>query len=179
VGNYIMIAISDTGMGMTEDVKTHLFEPFFTTKGLGRGTGLGLATCYGIICQSAGDIRVYSEPGHGTTFKIYLPRVNVSVVPANGKPDTESQPNGTESVLVVEDEANVRKLACTILRNRGYHVHEARDAVEALDIIEMQPPFDLVITDVIMPKNEREAALRPPENQRSGSKSALHVRLHG
>jgi CheY-like chemotaxis protein len=146
-----MLAISDNGMGMSEDVKTHLFEPFFTTKGLGKGTGLGLATCYGIICQSGGDIRVYSEPNSGTTFKIYLPRTDAKP-DSNGGAEPKQLPSGTESILVVEDEPAVRKLAVIILRERGYQVRESNNAFEALELIRKNPPFDLVLTDVIMPQ---------------------------
>ena len=152
VGEYIMLAISDTGVGMTEEVRAHLFEPFFTTKGLGRGTGLGLATCYGIVCQSGGDIRVYSEPNRGTTFKIYLPRVDAAVAPPSRSRDGNVLPRGTESILVVEDEAAVRRLAITVLRNQGYQVHEAHDGLEALNVISQGTPLDLILTDVIMPK---------------------------
>lgn len=152
VGHYVMVAITDTGIGMTEEVKAHLFEPFFTTKGIGRGTGLGLATCYGIICQSDGDIRVYSEPNCGTTFKIYLPRVDAPVAANGESDDPDTLPEGNESILIVEDEAAVRRLAASVLRTSGYQVQEARDAVEAIALIQSQPPFDLVVTDVIMPR---------------------------
>lgn len=150
-GEYVMLAISDNGLGMTDDVKAHLFEPFFTTKGLGKGTGLGLATCYGIICQSGGDIRVYSEPNSGTTFKIYLPRTDAVAEPA-ASADPKLIPGGTESILVVEDDAAVRKLAVVILRGRGYQVQESNNAFEALELIRKNSRFDLVITDVIMPQ---------------------------
>jgi two-component system, cell cycle sensor histidine kinase and response regulator CckA len=152
VGEYVMVAITDTGVGMAEEVKAHLFEPFFTTKGVGRGTGLGLATCYGIICQSGGDIRVYSELNCGTTFKIYLPRVDAPATTTTATNDPETLPEGSESVLIVEDEASVRRLAASVLRGVGYRVQEARDAAEALSLIEAKQPFDLVVTDVIMPK---------------------------
>ena len=151
-GEYVMLAITDTGVGMTEEVKSHLFEPFFTTKGLGRGTGLGLATCYGIICQSDGDIRVYSEPNCGTTFKIYLPRVDAPTTNTNGSNDPDTLPEGNEFILIVEDETAVRRLAATVLRTSGYRVQEARDGIEAYALIQARQPFDLVITDVIMPK---------------------------
>jgi two-component system cell cycle sensor histidine kinase/response regulator CckA len=118
IGEYVMVSISDNGMGMSAEVQSHLFEPFFTTKGLGKGTGLGLATCYGIICQSGGDIRVYSEPNSGTTFKIYLPRTDAKPEPA-APTDSNLLPVGTESVLVVEDDSAVRRLAVIILRERG------------------------------------------------------------
>lgn len=152
VGEYVMVAITDSGGGMTEEVKSHLFEPFFTTKGVGRGTGLGLATCYGIVCQSGGDIRVYSELNCGTTFKIYFPRVDAPATPIPEETDSDALPEGSESVLIVEDEASVRRLAASVLRGAGYQVQEARDAIEALALIEAKQPFDLVITDVIMPK---------------------------
>jgi CheY-like chemotaxis protein len=150
-GEYVMLAISDNGCGMTDEVKAHLFEPFFTTKGLGKGTGLGLATCYGIICQSGGDIRVYSESNSGTTFKIYLPRTDATPEPM-ADTDSRSLPGGTESILVVEDDPAVRKLAVVILRGRGYRVQEAGNAFEALELIRKDSKTDLVITDVIMPQ---------------------------
>ena len=151
VGQYVMLAISDNGMGMTDEVKTHLFEPFFTTKGLGKGTGLGLATCYGIICQSGGDIRVYSEPNQGTVFKIYLPRTDAkpALVPSL---EPEMLPGGAESILVVEDDAAVRRLAVTVLRGRGYMIQECNNAFEALALLRKNVHFDLVLTDVIMPR---------------------------
>jgi CheY-like chemotaxis protein len=152
VGEYVMVAITDTGVGMTEETKSHLFEPFFTTKGVGRGTGLGLATCYGIICQSDGDIRVYSELNCGTTFKIYLPIVDAPTTAKENQNDPDALPEGSESVLIVEDEAAVRRLAASVLRTSGYRVQEARDATEALGLIQANQPFDLVVTDVIMPK---------------------------
>jgi two-component system cell cycle sensor histidine kinase/response regulator CckA len=151
VGEYILLAISDNGVGMTNEVKTHLFEPFFTTKGVGKGTGLGLATCYGIICQSGGDIRVYSEPNSGTTFKIYLPRTD-AIPESSVTMDSEYLPTGTESLLVVEDDSAVRELAVAILRDRGYQVQQSNSAFEALALIKRNPQFDLVVTDVIMPQ---------------------------
>ena len=136
---------------MTDEVKAHLFEPFFTTKGVDKGTGLGLATCYGIISQSGGDVRVYSEPNCGTTFKVYLPRIEepncVKLSPAN----SNNLPAGTESLLLVEDEKIVKKLAATVLRECGYQVQEAGNPLEALALIDGGAQFDLVVTDVIMP----------------------------
>jgi signal transduction histidine kinase/ActR/RegA family two-component response regulator len=150
-GPYVMLAISDTGVGMTEEVQAHLFEPFFTTKGIGRGTGLGLATCYGIIRQSEGDIRVYSEPNCGTTFKIYLPRADAAASASAARPG-DDVPKGNESVLVVEDEAAVRRLTTSVLRDCGYRVKEACDGTEALELMKTGQSFDLVVTDVIMPR---------------------------
>ena len=150
-GDYVMLAISDNGVGMTDEVKSHLFEPFFTTKGLGKGTGLGLATCYGIITQSQGDIRVYSEPNSGTTFRIYLPCTD-AVVGLPTSPDSEELAAGTESILVVEDDPSVRVLTVSVLRNCGYDVQESNNAFEALILLKRNPRFDLVVTDVIMPQ---------------------------
>ncbi len=149
-GEYVMIAVSDSGMGMTEETKAHLFEPFFTTKGVGKGTGLGLATCYGIITQSGGDIRVYSELNSGTTFKIYLPRTDA--VPEQKTAKDAQLPKGAESILIVEDDPAVRKLTGIILQDRGYLVQESGNAFEALELIRRNLRFDLVITDVIMPQ---------------------------
>jgi len=151
VGEYVVLAITDNGVGMTEEVKAHLFEPFFTTKGLGKGTGLGLATCYGIVSQSGGDIHVYSEPNCGTTFKIYLPRTDASLEPGMIAA-TSDMPAGSESILIVEDDPAVRRLAVVILRNCGYKIQESNNAFEALEVIRRNPNFDLVLSDVIMPQ---------------------------
>lgn len=153
-GDYVMLAITDTGVGMTDSVKEHLFEPFFTTKGPGKGTGLGLATCFGIVRQSGGDIRVYSEPNRGTAFKIFFPRTGHSAVSETTPPATVSPNRGSETVLLIEDEMSVRRLAATALRSCGYIVHEAGDGVEALQSIssEHSPKFDLIISDMIMPR---------------------------
>jgi len=153
-GEYVMLAVSDTGVGMTDEVKTHLFEPFFTTKEVGKGTGLGLATCYGIVKQSGGWIRAYSEPGQGTTFKIYFPRVQE---PPAGLPPRDQVgflPRGTETILLVEDEVLVRSLATQILRDQGYTVLEATNGEEALQIVQQQEgqPIHLLLTDVVMPQ---------------------------
>jgi PAS domain S-box-containing protein len=152
-GSYVLLAISDTGCGMDETVKARLFEPFFTTKEVGKGTGLGLATVYGIIKQSGGHIAVYSEVGHGTTFKVYLPLAegNVAAQSAATKPD-ELAP-GTETVLLVEDEDRVRVLTRRLLEKNGYKVVEALNGVEALQYFDGNPePVDLIISDVVMPE---------------------------
>jgi two-component system cell cycle sensor histidine kinase/response regulator CckA len=150
-GSYVMLAVSDTGIGMTEEVKRRIFEPFFTTKPRGVGTGLGLATVYGIVKQSGGWIWVYSEPAKGTTFKIYLPRVGmVETVEARN----ERAPNleGSATILLVEDQLEVRKLAATVLRSYKYEVLEAADAEEALVICDQVPgPIHLLLTDIVMP----------------------------
>lgn len=151
-GEYVMLAVSDTGCGMTEEVKSHLFEPFFTTKEKGKGTGLGLSTVYGIVKQSGGNIWVYSEPGRGTTFKIYLPRSLEKPDVVKTRKAFDKLDTGTETILVVEDEPMLRGLARRILELAGYRVLEASNAQEALAVFEKNAQaVDLVITDVVMP----------------------------
>ncbi len=151
-GDYVMIAVSDTGHGMDADTKSHIFEPFFTTKEQGKGTGLGLATVYGIVKQSGGDVWVYSEPGQGTTFKIYFPRIiEPAAEEAQGAPSAEHR--GAETVLLVEDERGVRELVAEMLKQQGYHVLKAADAMEALRISEQHKgAIHVLVTDVIMPQ---------------------------
>jgi len=150
-GFYVMLAVSDMGCGMTKDLKTRIFDPFFTTKEVGKGTGLGLSTVYGIIKQSEGHITVYSEPNHGSTFKVYLPRVEGSEF-AIAKSSTSTMPKGCETILLVEDEDVVRELAVRMLVRQGYRVLKARSGNEAYQIcLNLDKPVDLVITDVIMP----------------------------
>jgi two-component system cell cycle sensor histidine kinase/response regulator CckA len=151
-GPYVMLAISDNGMGMDAATQARIFEPFFTTKVRGKGTGLGLSTVYGIIKQSNGFIWVYSEPGKGTTFKIYFPRAADGSARVIAQVKSGSKSRGSETVLVVEDEAPVRALAGRILRNNGYTVLEAAESVEALRIArEYGRDIHLVLTDVVMP----------------------------
>jgi two-component system cell cycle sensor histidine kinase/response regulator CckA len=151
-GRFVMLAVSDTGKGMSEEVKTHIFEPFFTTKEKGTGTGLGLATTYGAVKQSGGSIEVYSEIGTGTTFKIFLPRVEEEAgKPANGILPKEL-PGGTETVLLVEDEDTVRNLGVRILGDLGYRVMQARNGAEAIALaMGHKERIDLLLTDVVMP----------------------------
>jgi CheY-like chemotaxis protein len=138
---------------MSKATLAHLFEPFFTTKRVGEGTGLGLATVYGIVKQSGGHIRVYSEPGHGTTFKIYLPRLEDETPPCPSAPGCGTLAAGTETVLLVEDEVSVRSLSRFILQQGGYKVLEACDGQEALEVVARHNgPIDLLVTDVEMPK---------------------------
>jgi PAS domain S-box-containing protein len=172
-GDYVMIAISDTGAGMDSDTQSHIFEPFFTTKGT-KGTGLGLSTVYGIIKQSGGYIWVYSEVGRGTTFKIYLPRVastgeTAAQLAASGVLDNDVRNNvvepGSETILLVEDEANLRYLARQYLEKQGYKVIEAADGAVAMQIaVAHEKVIHLLLTDVIMPgMNGRELAQRISE----------------
>ena len=153
-GEYVLLAVSDTGIGMSEEVLAHIFEPFYTTKDVGKGTGLGLSTCYGIVKQSGGYLSVQSEPGRGTAFKVYLPRMEREIQNAQPPlPDLEPLPQGHETVLLVEDEPSVRSLASLTLRQQGYRVLEAAHGVEALEVAEELAPekIDLLLTDVVMP----------------------------
>jgi CheY-like chemotaxis protein len=148
-GPYVMIAVSDTGTGIPAAIRDKVFEPFFTTKGLGKGTGLGLSMVYGFVKQSGGHIKVYSEEGHGTTIKIYLPRADAhersadaAVAPVEG---------GRETIVVVEDDNGVRNHVVTQLQALGYRTLMANDAGGALALIESNAEIDLLFTDVIMP----------------------------
>ena len=162
VGPHVMVAVSDTGHGMDQSTMSRIFEPFFTTKELGKGTGLGLSTVYGIVKQSGGNIWVYSEVGRGTTFKIYLPRVD-DLAEEYRKTIEDAKPGkGTETILLVEDEAMLRKLACQTLKSNGYRILEASNGDEAIAISsQYQGEIELLLTDVIMPgMNGRELSTR-------------------
>ena len=153
-GRYVLLAVSDTGCGMSAEVKERIFDPFFTTKGKDKGTGLGLSTVYGIIKQSRGNIWVYSEPGRGTTFKIYLPRAEEEVVNLPEKDEIGKLPRGNEVVLLVEDDPSVRALAARVLRTQGYTVLEAANGEEAMYIAQdlVVKEIHLLVTDVVMPR---------------------------
>src|SRR4051795_13318985 len=166
-GPNVLLAVSDTGVGMDEEVQRHLFEPFFTTKGVGAGTGLGLATVFGVVKQSGGGIYVYSEPGRGTTFKIYLPAASVPAEVAEAAAEPEAA-GGTETIMVVEDDDSVRELVRLMLEANGYNVLTVEDADEAARVCTERPRrVDLLLTDVMMPEvsgrqlAERLGALAP------------------
>jgi CheY-like chemotaxis protein len=167
-GSYVLLTVSDSGIGMDSVTQGHIFEPFFTTKGEGQGTGLGLATVYGIVKQSGGYIDVVSEPGNGAAFKIYLPRVAEEI--NQERPSAKAAPSSQrrETVLVVEDEASLRKLTCSILQRLGYTVLEAGSAREAMNVSQqLKGEIHLLLTDIVMPgMNGRElvkhlAVVRP------------------
>jgi len=153
-GRYVLLAVSDSGCGMDKETQAHAFEPFFTTKEKGKGTGLGLATVYGIVKQSQGYIWLYSEPGNGSTFKMYLP-ASVEGDPEESEPSrVRAEPSrGSETILVVEDDPSVRSLAHAFLASHGYEVLEAANGREALQICDRhQGPIHLLLTDVVMPE---------------------------
>jgi PAS domain S-box-containing protein len=149
-GDYVMLAVTDTGIGMPEDVLAHVFEPFFTTKEVGKGTGLGLSMIYGFAKQSGGHAKIYSEVGHGTTVRLYLPRLTNE---AKSEPAAVTSPRkgGGETILVVEDNPDVRRLVVRQLRDLGYDVIEAANGPQALQILDGGAPIDLLFTDVVMP----------------------------
>ena len=152
-GPYVLLTVSDTGIGMDRETQSQIFEPFFTTKEQGRGTGLGLSTVYGIVKQSGGDIQVYSEPGLGTTFKIYLPRVEEAEKETPEFKPSKILSKGNETVLVVEDDEALRSLVREFLESVGYRVFTAADGEQGRRLAEqLQEPIHLLLTDVVMPK---------------------------
>lgn len=148
-----MLSVSDTGIGIPPEIRERIFEPFFTTKEKDKGTGLGLSTVYGIVKQSEGSIWVYSEPGQGTSFKIYLPKIEEEVESTRPEDTSQKLLRGAETILVVEDEEVVRRVVCTILQKNGYHILEATNGKEALCLAQEQngKPIHLMLTDVVMP----------------------------
>ncbi|MDA8170011.1 MAG: PAS domain S-box protein [Nitrospiraceae bacterium] len=169
-GKYVMLSITDTGEGMSPEVRGRIFEPFFTTKELGKGTGLGLATVYGIVKQHNGYIYVYSEPGKGTTFKIYLPVSHLNIENAPQKPQL-ALPGGTETILVAEDEPSIRELMGELLRPLGYNVLEAAGSEEALNISGSHKGcIDLLLTDIVMPGMNGRQLAKSIKEKRPGMK---------
>jgi CheY-like chemotaxis protein len=152
LGRYVLLSVSDTGIGMDATTQAHIFEPFFTTKEQGKGTGLGLSTVYGVIRQSGGHIWVYSEPGLGTTFKIYLPRTDEAVHREIPDAGLVTSLRGTETILLVEDEEALRELTRSLLANSGYTVLSAEQPADAIEIAgQHEGPIHLLLTDVVMP----------------------------
>jgi two-component system, cell cycle sensor histidine kinase and response regulator CckA len=166
-GHYVLLSVTDTGTGMDAETQAHIFEPFFTTKAQGKGTGLGLATVYGVVKQSGGFIWVYSELGRGTTFKIYFPRVDELVDRASPTAPAAEIPQGTETILLTEDEQDVREVTREFLESGGYRVLEAHDGMEALAMVEKhQGDIDLLITDMVMPRMTGEELAARLKEQR-------------
>ena len=167
-GQYVMIAVSDTGEGMTSEIIARAFEPFFTTKTVGHGTGLGLSQVYGFIKQSGGHVKIYSEPGHGTTIKLYLPRLAAADVP---EPAPEGQrvpaPVPGKTILLVEDDEDVQSFAADALRGLGYQVLTAADGTAALRLLQENGEVNLLFTDVGLP---------PPYNGRQLAEEVRHLR---
>ncbi len=168
-GRYVTISIIDTGSGMSEETQRHIFEPFFTTKGSGQGTGLGLATAYGMIRQSGGAIQILSELGAGTTARVYLPLGETEVPEKASEPEQSARTTGVETILVVEDEARVRKLVAGVLASRGYTVLEAMRGEEALRLLHShQGRVDMAVVDVVMPEMSGPDLVRQIEAVRPG-----------
>ena len=173
-GSYVMLSMSDTGHGIDEKTKVHIFEPFFTTKEAGKGTGLGLATVYGVVKQSGGFIWVESDPGKGANFEIYLPTANENLSEPEKESLKSARAAAKETILVVEDEPGVRELACEFLKVSGYSVLEARDGAEALELVrEYKGVIHLVLTDVVMPRVSGRELARKVKEIKPGSKVLL------
>jgi len=166
-GDYVMLAVTDSGSGMPAEILERVFEPFFTTKEIGHGTGLGLSMVYGFVKQSNGHVKLYSEPGHGTTVKLYLPKGSEATAAAPERPNHVEHPAGHETILIVEDDAKLRSVAIKILRSLGYRVRDADGAPAALAILAESDTIDLLFTDIVMPHEtgydlaRKARALRP------------------
>jgi len=154
-GSYVLISVTDTGSGMSSEVRQHAFEPFFTTKGVGAGTGLGLSMVYGFTKQSGGHVQLYSEVGQGTSVRLFLPAASMAPVEApraaSDAPAPPALPRGSETILVVEDDARVRRVAVARLEDTGYRVLEAENAAQALEMLAADPQIALLFTDIVMP----------------------------
>ncbi len=169
-GAYVMLSMTDTGTGMDKPTLARIFDPFFTTKELGKGTGLGLSTVFGIVQQCGGSIWVYSEPGLGTTFKIYLPRVDSDLAPGRAA-SSATMPHGSETILLVEDDDQVRAVACDILARHGYEVLVAPTAAAAIVLAEERAgPIHLLLSDVVMPEMSGPALAKRLERTRPSMK---------
>jgi CheY-like chemotaxis protein len=169
-GQYVLIAMTDSGAGMSAETIDRAFEPFFTTKEAGKGTGLGLSQVYGFIKQSDGHVKIYSEPGEGTTIKLYLPRHEGDETATSADENMDSERGGGETILIVEDDDGVRQYASEILRDLNYQIIEAKDSATALRLLDADKKFDLLLTDVVLPgKNGRELASEV-ERRRPGTK---------
>jgi two-component system, cell cycle sensor histidine kinase and response regulator CckA len=167
-GHYVLLAVTDNGCGMNSATLTQIFEPFFTTKEPGKGTGLGLATVYGIVKQSRGHITVYSEVGVGTTFKIYLPAIDKPALSSQPEP-ADALPQGTGTVLLVEDEAPLRALAAEALKRLGYQVLQAGNGLEALVVAEQhRGDIHVVVSDIVMPRMGGPEFIEKLRRKRSG-----------
>jgi CheY-like chemotaxis protein len=152
-GRFVLVSVSDTGVGIDEESQTHIFEPFYTTKQIGKGTGLGLATVYGIVKQHGGWINLYSVVGKGSTFKLYLPAIAEAPATPSGEKNIEQMPGGTETILLVDDEAYIRRLGRRILERLGYTILEATDGCEAVELYGRgDKRIDLAILDLSMPR---------------------------
>ncbi|MEE8119436.1 MAG: ATP-binding protein, partial [Gammaproteobacteria bacterium] len=150
-GDYVMLAVSDVGEGIAPEIQDRVFEPFFTTKDTGRGSGLGLSMVYGFVKQSGGHVNIYSEQGHGTTIKLYFPKTKTRQAVTEAQAELEVTPRGNETILVVEDDIDVRRTATILLKMLGYRVLEAENGRTALAVIEQHEEIDLMFTDVVMP----------------------------
>ncbi len=178
-GEYVMLAVSDTGSGMTAQVVERALEPFFTTKPVGKGGGLGLSMVYGFVKQSGGHLKIYSEPGCGTTVKLYLPRAGAAAN-TSGVDQSESGGQAVETILLVEDDANIRKLVAAMLNSLSYKVVDAEDGPSALTALAAGGKPDMLLTDMVLPRGMNGSDLAPPQARDAVSRAqgAFHVRLH-
>jgi CheY-like chemotaxis protein len=174
-GSYVMIAVTDTGTGIPTAVRDKVFEPFFTTKGTGKGTGLGLSMVYGFVKQSNGHVNLYSEVGHGTTVKLYLPRIEEEALASVTPAPAAAVPGGNERILVVEDDALVRNYVVAQLQSLGYRTLSAGSGLEALALVDGGAEFDLLFTDVIMPGGMNGRQLAHEAVKRRPSLSVLYT----
>ena len=168
-GQYVLIAVSDNGMGMSAETIERAFDPFFTTKETGKGTGLGLSQVYGFVKQSKGHVRIYSEPGEGTTIKLYFPRHDGEETMSADEQGDPERGRG-ETILIVEDDDGVREYASDILRDLNYQVIEAKDSASAMRLLEADRPFDLMLTDVVLPGISGRALADEVIRRRPGAK---------